>query len=161
MIFLRYSGLRPPMLFLRYRLYNIAEYIYRLHSFDVECEGRSLSIEIDGPSILVGDAHDDAGEFFSFAHSNVDQLIRVNREKGSRWFFRREAVDDFAGASIHVAGGYKRASYQYRVNIGDVDLSCAVVRPILFQDLVLEPQYISQPSADFEIDFITIFEQYS
>ena len=75
----------------------------------MENEGRSLSIEIDGPSILVGDAHGDVGEFFSSAHSNVDQLIRFNREKGPRWFFGREAVDDFACASIQVAGGYKRA----------------------------------------------------
>ena len=67
------------------------------------------------------------GECLCFTHLAVDKIARCDEKERSLWYVGREAVDDIAGTTVDVDRGCKRASYQYRVDIGDVDLSVAVV----------------------------------
>ena len=66
-------------------------------------------------------------ECLCFTHSTVHQIIQSNGEERSWWFVGRKAVDDITGSTVDVDRGYERTSYQYRVDIGDIDLSVAVV----------------------------------
>ena len=95
--------------------------------------------------------------FYPFdCRSNYSVLWR-----GGIWcFVGREAVDDIAGTTVDVAREYERASYQYQVDIGDVDLSVAVVHSILSQALCIKSQYVSQTFFDCEIDLVTMSENY-